>query len=42
MVYFTSLLPEVWASIHEVEDLGRIQQLLESSEELHALVVPTF
>lgn len=34
------LLPQVWPSIHEVEDLGRVQQLLESPEELHALVVP--
>lgn len=40
-IYFTSL-PKVWPSVHEVKNLGRVQQLFESSEELHALVVPTF
>lgn len=39
---FKSFLPEVWSSIHEVKDLGRVQQLFESSEELHTLVVATF
>lgn len=39
---FTCFLPEVGASVHEVKDLGRVQQLLESSEELHTLVVPAF
>lgn len=41
-IYFVGLLPEVWSSVHEVKDLGRVQQLFESSEELHTLVVPTF
>lgn len=33
--------PQVWASIHEVEDLGRVEELLEFAQELDALVVPT-
>lgn len=32
----------MWSSVHEVKDLGGVQQLFESSEELHTLVVPTF
>lgn len=35
-------LPKVRSSIHEVKDLGWIQQLFESSQKFYALVVSTF
>jgi len=35
-------VPELRASVHQVEDLRRVQQLLELAEELHPLVVSTF
>lgn len=34
------LLPQVWAPIHEVKDLGWVEELLELAQELDALVVP--
>lgn len=32
--------PQVWAPIHEVEDLGRVEELLELAQKLDTLVVP--
>lgn len=32
-------VPELWSSVHQVEDLSRVQKLLELAEELHPLVV---
>lgn len=34
--------PQVRASVHQVKDLCRVQQLLEAPQELHALIVSTF
>lgn len=34
-------LPQVWAPIHEVKDLGWVEELLEFAQKLDALVVPT-
>lgn len=33
-------LPQVWATVHEVKDLGRVEELLELAQKLDALVVP--
>lgn len=35
-------VPQLWASVHQVEHLGWVEELLELAEELHALVVPAF
>jgi len=34
-------LPQVRAPVHEVEDLGRVEELLELAQKFDALVVPT-
>lgn len=36
-----SSVPELWTSVHQVEDLRWVELLLELSQELHALVVTT-
>lgn len=34
-------LPQVWPPIHQVKDLGRVEELLELAQEFDSLVVPT-
>lgn len=35
-------VPKLWAAVHQVKDLSRVQELLELAEELHSLVVSAF
>lgn len=37
-----TVVPELWATVHQVKDLSRVQELLELAEKLHPLVVAAF